>query len=424
MTLVNRIQHAWNVLTAKQPNSMAIGAGSSRPAHRTGGNYTTSSFAAAIFNRIAMDVSMTELHHVKVNELTDDRTPIKSGLHNCLNVEANIDQSGIQFVHDLVYSMFDDGVVAVVPVETTSDPTMNGTYNIETMRVGRITQWFPKYVTVKLYNDETGLEDEVTLPKSMVAIIENPLYAVVNGSNATLKRLLRKMTLMDDLDEMLASGRLDIIVHLPHAVRTEKQVQDAKTRIGVIEQQLATGRNGMAYMDATEKVTQLNRPANNQLVENVEMLAQQFYNQLGLTKAVFDGTAREADMRSYYNRTIDPIVDSIIAEFNRKFLTKTARTQGQTLESYRNMFKLVPIEQVAELGDTFRRNSIATSNEMRKIIGFKPSNDPKADELYNPNMPEDKQPDGALRLKQRPAEEDDIGSLTPPDNSSTNSQNE
>lgn len=408
MKLKERIQHAWNAFNSKPAltDHLHYGAGNGMPTHRSTRNYTTSSFAAAIFNRIALDVSMTQLHHVRIDEKTEDRTTIKSGLHYCLNTEANLDQTNLQFIQDMVYSMFDEGVVAIVPTDTTINPELTGSFEIDAMRVGRITQWFPEHVRIDLYNEGTGKNEEVMFKKKSVAILENPLYSVVNGPNATLTRLLRKMALIDNIDELVAAGRLDLIIQLPHGVKTDLQKKSAESRINMIEEQLKAGKHGITYIDSTEKITQLNRPANNQIIQNVEVLAQQFYNQLGLTANIFNGTASEAEMRGYYTRTIDPIVDNIIAEMNRKFLTKTARTQGHTLESYRDLFKFVPVEQIAQLGDTLRRNSIATANEIRQIVGFKVHNDPRSDELYNPNMADSKQKvDGPIGSPASPVEE-------------------
>jgi hypothetical protein len=330
-----------------------------------------------------MDVSMTNFKHVKINLQNEDVTDMNTGLNNCLSVEANIDQSHIQFIHDLVYSMFDEGVIAVVPVDTTLNPNETGSYDINSLRVGKVVNWFPKHVEVQVYNDNTGQNERIFIQKANVAIVENPLYAVVNGENSTLKRLIRKLNKLDSEDD---AGRLDILVSVPYAVKTAKQREMAETRIADIEAQLMTGRHGIAYIDGTEKAMQMNRPVNSQLPEEITRLTQQFYNQLGLTQAIFDGTASEAQLRVYYSRTIDPIVSSIVAEFNRKFLTKTARTQGQSIISNRDLFNIVPVETIAQLGDAFRRNGIASSNEMRKYIGLPRSNDARADELFNPNI--------------------------------------
>ena len=417
MKLRDRIQHAWNAFNSKSGNNALgdYGSGSSSPGHKIYRRYSSSSLSAAIFNRIAMDVSMTAIHHVKIDDKTDDRTPVKSGLQNCLSVEANIDQTGIQFMQDIVYSMFDEGCVAVVPTDTTISPNLTGGYDINSMRVGKITQWFPKHVTVRLYNEETGMEEDLTLAKSTVAIIENPLYATVNGPNSTLTRLLNKMAMIDDLDEIVSSGKLDLIIQLPYAVKTDIQKANAEERIKKVEEQLAKNKRGIVYVDQTEKFTQLTRPINNKMIEDIQFLSQQFYNQLGLTENVFNGTASEAEMRGYYTRTIDPIINNIIAEFERKFLTKTARSQGQCLEIYRDPFTLVPIEQIAQIADTFKRNAILTSNEIRGVVGFKPHNSPEADVLVNPNIAES---------NQQPKQPKQPGSLTPPDPKPQISQNE
>lgn len=392
MKVSDRLKHAWNAFTSdNQKRVYDYGRQSSRPVHRSPTSVNTSSYVSSIFNRIAMDVSTTQFRHVKVNPDNDDEEVVTSRLNNCLNVEANIDQTHIQFIQDIVYSMFDEGVVAVVPVETTISPTISGSYDINTLRVGKIVNWFPKHVEVELYNEELGMNQRIYLEKNNVAIIENPLYAVVNDTNSTLKRLIRKLTQLDDVDELAASSRLDLMISVPYGIKTDHQKILAENRIADIEAQLATGKNGIAYIDGTEKMVQLNRPVNSQLPETIANLTQEFYNQLGLTKSIFDGTAKEEELRTYYTRTIDPIIDNIIAEFNRKFITKTARTQGHKIAYYRDMFKMLPVDVISTLGDTLRRNYIASSNEIRKIVGFKPSNDPRADELFNPNIADDKQ---------------------------------
>ena len=393
MKIKDRITHAWNAFTNKDDGLRNDrGRSSSRPTHRnTDIRYKTSSYVASIYNRIAMDVSTTNFRHVKVNIDNGDQETMTSSFNNCLTVEANIDQTHIQFIQDIVYSMFDEGVVAVVPVETTISPELSGGYDINSLRTGRIVNWFPRHVEVDLYNDSTGQNERIFLEKKNVAIIENPLYAVVNDENSTLKRLIRKLSQLDDIDALAASSRLDLMISVPYGIKTETQRQMAERRIQDIEIQLANGRNGIAYIDGTEKIQQLNRPINSQLPETIENLTQEFYNQLGLTRSIFEGTAKEEELRTYYSRTIDPIIDNIVAEFNRKFITKTARTQGQKVSYYRDMFKMLPVDVVSTLGDTLRRNYIATSNEIRKIVGFKPSNDPRADELFNPNIADDKQ---------------------------------
>lgn len=393
MKITSRIKHAWNAFTNEnQETTRDHGRSSSRPHHRTSiAKFNTSSYVSSIFNRIAMDVSTTQFRHVKVNPENDDQETIESRFNDCLTVEANIDQTHIQFIQDLVYSMFDEGVVAVVPVETTISPSKSGGYDINSLRVGMIVNWFPKHVEVDLYNESEGINQRIFMEKKNVAIVENPLYSVINSENSTLNRLIKKLHQLDDIDALAASSRLDLMISVPYSVKTDRQRHMAEERIKDIEEQLAKGRNGIAYIDGTEKMEQLNRPVNSQLPETVDSLKQEFYNQLGLTRSVFDGTAKEEEMRTYYSRTIDPIIDNIVAEFGRKFITKTARTQGHKVAYYRDMFKMLPVDVISTLGDTLRRNYIASSNEIRKIIGFKPSNDPRADELFNPNIADDKQ---------------------------------
>lgn len=387
MKIKDRITHAWNAFTNNDKLIVQDhGYSSSRPTHKTINYVNTSSYVSSIYNRIAIDVSMTTFKHVKVDLTNEDVTDMRTGLNNCLTLEANIDQTHLQFIHDLVYSMFDEGVVAIVPVETTLSPVNSGSYDINSLRVGKIVNWFPKHVEVNLYNDLTGQNERIVLDKKNVAIVENPLYSVVNDENSTLKRLIRKLNQLDNIDNISDTGRLDLIISVPYGIKTDTQKAMANSRIASIEAQLSSGKNGIAYLDATEKITQLNRPVNSQLPERINELSQQFYNQLGLTQNIFNGTASEAELRTYYSRTIDPIVENIVAEINRKFLTKTARSQGQKIVYYRDMFKTVPVETIASLGDTLRRNSIASSNEIRKFINLKPSNDPRADELFNPNI--------------------------------------
>ena len=317
------------------------------------------------------------------NRFVDD---IDSGLDNCLSVEANIDQTSRSFIQDIVSSMLDEGCVAVVPIETTLDPNVTNSYDIKTMRVGKITQWYPDRVTVSLYNDLTGTREEVTIPKRQVAIIENPLYSVMNEPNSTMQRLIKKLSLMDSADEEIASGNLDLIIQLPYAVKTEAKRNLAEARRKEVEEQLNGARYGVAYIDGTEHVTQLNRPVENNLMKQVEYLTAQLYAQLGLTQTIMDGSADENTMNNYYNRTIEPILSAIVDEFNRKFLTKTARTQKQSVMFFRDPFKLIPVSQISEFADKFTRNEIMTSNEIRQLVGFKPSDDPGADELRNKNL--------------------------------------
>lgn len=407
MKVTSRLKHAWNAFTTNDPlRGYSGGHSSSRPGHKRTTFFGTTSYVSSIYNRIAMDVSMTGFKHVKINPENEDLTDMQTAFNDCLTVEANVDQTHIQFIHDLVYSMFDEGVVAVVPVDTTLNPEMSGAYDINSLRVGKVVNWFPRHVTVRLYNDQSGQNEDIFIEKKNVAIVENPLYAVINDENSTLKRLIRKLNQLDDIDAIAASQRLDILVSVPFAIKTEAQRELARKRINEIEAQLASGMNGIAYIDSAEKAMQLNRPVNPQLPETIKNLQNQFYNQLGLTENIFNGTASEGELRIYYSRTIDPIVDNIVAEFKRKFLTKTARTQGQTIIAYRDMFKTVTVESVASIGDSFRRNYIATPNEIRKIVGLKPSNDPRADELFNPNIADDKQApkpgDGAPDIPKNP----------------------
>lgn len=415
MKIKDRIQHAWNAFngTTLMTDHGLSSSSSYSPGLKTVTTYGSASFVASIYNRIAIDVSMAKLRHVRVDPETEDVKVIKSGLNHCLTMEANIDQTGLQFMHDLAYSMFDEGVVAVVPVETTVSPNVTDGYDIKNLRVGKIVQWFPQHVRVRLYNEQSGQNEDITLPKKMVAIIENPLYAVMNAENSTLKRLTTKIGQLDNLDATASAGRLDLIIHVPYGVKSQIQKDMAKERIQQIEDQLSQGRHGVTYMDSTEKLTQLNRPIESQLPETIDRLTKQFYNQLGLTSTIFEGTASEEELRIYYSRTIDPIIEHIVAELNRKFLTKTARTQGQEIQYYRDMFKFVTIEMISALGDTVRRNSILSSNEMRKILGVRPSDDPRADELFNPNIADKNQ-------NIAPSPEAKTGSLTPPDKSNLN----
>ena len=405
MRIKDRLTHAWNAFTGvAQTHNKDIGRASSRSYHKSYNPLSAATFVAPIYNRIALDVATTNFKHVVVDRETGDEDVFPSRLQQCLSVEANIDQTHLQFIQDVVYSMFDEGVVAVVPVETTISPNVSGGYDIISMRTAKITTWYPRHVELEVYNDQTGQNERIIMEKRHVAIIENPLYAIVNDSNSTLKRLLRKLQQMDNIDDINSNKRLDLMISIPYKIKTETQRKMAMDRIREIEEQLTRGNHGIAYIDGTEKMQQLNRPIETQLPETVETLRQELYNQLGLTKNIFDGTATEAEIRVYNSRTIDPIVEHIAAEYNRKFFTKTARTQGHKITYYRDMFKMVPIETLASLGDTLRRNWIASSNELRGIIGFKRSKDPRADELFNPNMADNKQKDPG-RMPIVPSEE-------------------
>jgi hypothetical protein len=338
-----------------------------------------------------MDVAAVEIRHVKLDENMRYSSDIDSGLNKCLNLEANIDQTGRAFIQDVVMSMLDEGCVAIVPVDTSMDPTVSGSYSIDSMRTGKIVQWYPQHVKVRLYNDRTGKKQEVTLPKSTVAIIENPLYAVINEPNSTMQRLIRKLSLLDVTDEQTASGKLDLIIQLPYVIKTQSKRDEAERRRKEIERQLAGSKYGIAYADGTERITQLNRSVENNLMKQIEYLTEMLYSQLGITQTVMDGTADEKTMLNYNNRSIEPIVSAIVDELKRKFLTKTARSQGQSIMMFRDPFKLVPVNNIAEIADKFTRNEIMTSNEFRQVIGMKPSDDPKADQLVNANISQPKE---------------------------------
>lgn len=391
MSIWDRLKNAWNVF--RSPPGASVLADTSS----WGGSmayrptvYSKGSIIDTIVTRIAIDFSMIEFHHVKMDDNPKTEKEMTSGLNNCITLEANIDQSSIEFMQDLIISMMDEGVVAVVPVDTNLNPN-DGGFDILSMRVGKITQWYPKAVRVQVYNDATGRDEEVLIKKSACAIIENPLYSVLNAPNSTLKRLVRKLQLLDTIDENNASNKLDLILQLPYVIKHETKQKEAEMRINAIQEQLTKNKYGIAYIDGTERITQLNRAVENHLLEEIEYLSNELFNQLGLTKRIFDGTAPEEERRSYYDRTINPIAKRVCLEFKRKFLTKTARTQGQDIVYYVDPFKLVTTSALASMADTLRRNSILTSNEIRQLLGFQPSDDPRANELFNPNMADNKQ---------------------------------
>ena len=346
----------------------------------------------AIYNRIAMDVSAFDINHVRIDDSNRFLETINSGLQNCLTVEANKDQTGRAFIQDVVLSMFDEGVVALVPVDTTISPLVTGSYDILSIRTGKILDWYANSVRVEVYNDNTGHKQPLLMPKSLIGIVENPLYAIMNEPNSTLRRLIRKLALLDAIDEQSGSGKLDLIIQLPYIIKTEARQKQAEERRRAIEEQLSGTKYGIAYTDGTERITQLNRPSENNLLAQVTYLTNMLYSQLGISEEVFTGKADGAVMLNYYNRTVEPIVTSIIEEMRRKFLTKTARTQGQTIMGFKDVLKLVPATEMAELADSFTRNEILTSNEIRGVLGFKPSVAPQADELRNKNMPVESQP--------------------------------
>lgn len=396
----SRLKHAWNVFRSRDPTAEFRDIGVSycnRPDRPRFTRGNERSITTSVLNRIALDASAIDILHVRLDKNGRFLEEINSGLNNCLTLSANTDQTGRAFKQDVVMSMLDEGCVAIVPTDTTTDPKITDSYDVETMRVGKIIQWRPRHVQVRLYNEQTGKKEELWLPKKMVAIVENPLYAVMNEPNSTMQRLIHKLGLLDITDEQTASGKLDLIIQLPYVIKTDARRQQAENRRKDIEMQLAGSKYGIAYTDGTEKITQLNRSLDNNLMKQVEYLTNQLYSQLGITQTILDGTADEKTMLNYYSRTIEPIVSAIADEMKRKFLTKTARTQNQSIEFFRNPFKLVPVNDIAEIADKFTRNEIMTSNEIRQIVGMKPSDDPKADELRNSNIAETKEDPGMYK---------------------------
>lgn len=391
MGFIDRLQHGWNAFMNKDPTPTYQNLGESyyyRPDRPRFSRGNERSIINAVFNRIALDVASLEFKHVRVDENEKYVEDIKSGLNDCLNVEANLDQTSRAFIQDVVMSMFDEGCIALVPIDTTFNPIKTGSYDIQSIRVGKIVAWYPQHVKVNVYNEKTGKKQDLVLPKRNVGIVENPLYAVVNEPNSTVKRLIRKLSILDVIDEQSGSGKLDLIIQLPYQIKTESKQAQANKRRKDIEKQLAGSKLGIAYIDGTEKVTQLNRPIENNLLKQVEYLQNMVYSQLGITTGVLDGSADEKTMLNYNSRSVEPIASAIVDEMFRKFITKTARSQGQRIMMFRDPFKLVPVGDVAEIADKLTRNEIATSNEIRQIIGWKPSSDPKADELRNKNLNE------------------------------------
>ena len=385
----SRLIHAWNAFLGRDLTSgyRDIGVSySNRPDRVRFSRGNERSIVTSLFNRIAMDVSSIDIKHVRLDENERYTETIESGLNNCLTTEANLDQTGRAFVQDVVMSMLDEGCVAIVPIDTTLDPRVTNSYDILTMRTGKILEWYPEHVKVRVYNERTGRKEDIVVSKKSVAIIENPLYSVINEPNSTMQRLIRKLSLLDVTDEQTASGKLDLIIQLPYIIKTEARRKQAEDRRREIENQLASSKYGIAYTDGTERITQLNRSVENNLMKQIEYLTSMLYSQLGISQSVMDGTADEKTMLNYNNRTIEPIVSAIVDEMKRKFLTKTARSQRQSIAFFRDPFKLVPVNEIAEIADKFTRNEIASSNEIRQIIGFKPSKDPKADELRNSNI--------------------------------------
>lgn len=389
LTIGSRLKNAWNAFANRDPTRWyeSVGSGySSRPDRPRLSRGNERSIITSIFNRIALDVASVGIKHCRLDENGRYIEDINSSLNECLNLEANIDQTGRAFIQDVVMSMLDEGCVAIIPVDTTANPKITSSYDILSMRTGKILEWYPAHVKVRIYNDRTGEKEDITLPKKQVAIIENPLYAVVNEPNSTMQRLIRKLSLLDVTDEQTASNKLDLIIQLPYVIKTEARRKQAEDRRKDIESQLSGSKYGIAYTDGTEKITQLNRSVENNLMNQIQYLTDMVYSQLGITTTVMDGTADEKTMLNYNNRTIEPIVSAIVDEMKRKFLSKTARSQMQTVAYFNDPFKLVPVNDIAEIADKFTRNEIMTSNEIRQVIGMKPSSDPKADQLVNSNI--------------------------------------
>ena len=387
-TIMTRLKNSWNAFRNRDPTMLYREPGMSytyrpdRPRFSRGNERT---IATSVFNKIAIDVAAVDIRHCRVDKNGRYVEDINSDLNECLTLEANIDQTYRAFRQEAVMSLFDEGVIAIVPIETKGDPVLSTSFDIKSMRTGKIIEWFPRSVKIEVYNDQTGRKEQITMPKKSVAIVENPLYSVINEPNSTLKRLVRKLALLDSIDEQSASGKLDLIIQLPYVVKGELKQQQADKRRDAIVDQLK-GPYGIAYIDGTEKITQLNRPVENNLTKQIENLTNEFYSQIGITSEIMNGTANEQTMLNYNNRTIEPIVSAFVDAMKRSFLSKTARSQGQTIMAFRDPFKLVPINNIAEIADKFTRNEILTSNEIRQIIGFKPSDDPKADQLVNSNI--------------------------------------
>jgi Phage portal protein len=392
LSFTDRLRHAWNTFRFSEANRQAFVAdlGPSyavRPDRPRVFFANEKTIVTAIYTRLSIDVAAIPIRHVRLDDNKQYMEDMSSALQECLTVEANIDQGATQFRQDLVQTLLDEGVAAILPVDTTLNPLITGGYDISTMRVGRVIQWFPRHVKVRAYDDNRGVQDDVIVPKSMVAIVENPLYSVMNETSSTLQRLIRKLRLLDAVDDQSASGKLDIIIQLPYTIKTEAKREQAEIRRKEIEFQLTGSKYGIAYADATERITQLNRPVENNLLKQVEYLTTMLYGQLGLTEGVMNGTADEATMINYYNRSVKPILVAVVEAMTRTFLTKTARSQGQVVTFFRDPFTLVPVKELAEIADKFTRNEVLSSNEMRAIIGWRPSKDPKADKLLNKNLP-------------------------------------
>lgn len=388
-TISSRLKHAWNAFLNRDPTDIYRDRGSGysyRPDRLRLARGNERSIATSIYNRIAMDAAAISIRHIRLDNSDRYISTMASGLNDCLSLEANIDQTGRGLIQDVVMSMLDEGAVAIVPVDTTFNPGVTNSYDILSMRTGKILEWYPAHIKVQVYNERTGRKEDIVVPKSTAAIIENPLHAIMNEPNSTMQRLIYKLSLLDAVDEQSSSGKLDLIIQLPYVIKTEARRTQADNRRKDIEAQLAGSKYGIAYTDGTERITQLNRPIENNLMKQVEYLTNMAYGQLGITQSVLDGTADDKTMLNYYNRTIEPILSTIVDEMKRKFLTKTARTQLQSIAFFRDPFKLVPVAAISEIADKFTRNEIMSSNEIRQVIGMKPSDDPKADELRNKNL--------------------------------------
>lgn len=389
MGFINWLKHSWNAFANRDPTHSYYNIGPSysyRPDRPRLSRGNERSIATAIYNRIALDVASVTIKHCRTDKDGRYIEDIDSNLNECLTLSANIDQTSRSFMQDVVMSMLDEGCVAIVPVDTVDDPTLTNTFDVQSMRTGKILEWFPKHVLIRAYNDKKGEKEDLLFPKDTVAIIENPLYAIINEPNSTMQRLIRKLSLLDVTDEQTASGKLDLIIQLPYLVKSNARRDQANQRRQDIENQLAGSKYGIAYVDGTEKITQLNRSLENNLLKQIEYLTNMVYSQLGITESILNGTADEKTMLNYNNRTIEPFVSAIVDEMKRKFLSKTARSQFQTIAYFRDPFRLVPVNDIAEIADKFTRNEIMTSNEIRQIVGMKPSKDPKADELVNSNI--------------------------------------
>ena len=389
MGLKNRLQHAWNAFANKDPTySSGYGGYLYRPDRPRFSRGNERSIVTAVLNKISMDCAAINVEHVRLDDNNRFVEVLNTGLNKCLTLEANIDQTGRAFIQDAVMSLMDEGCIVIVPVETTLNPNISGGFDITNMRVGKVLEWYPDKVSIRVYNEKTGQKQDIVMPKNTVSIVENPLYAVMNEPNSTMQRLIRKLNILDAIDEQSGSGKLDLIIQLPYLVRSQQRRQQAEERRKAIEDQLSNSKYGVAYTDGTEHVTQLNRSVENNLMSQIEYLTSMLYSQLGITQSVMDGTADDKTMLNYYNRTIEPILSAIVDEMKRKFLTKTARSQKQSIVFFRDPFRLVPVADLAEIADKMTRNEIMSSNEIRQIVGMKPSDDPKADELRNKNLSE------------------------------------